>query len=48
MIFNYKILAILFVFILGLIYYSNSEKVIENLSNNTKKKNQAIIDVLIC
>jgi hypothetical protein len=40
--FNYKILAILFVFLLGLFYYSNSLKIYEKLSNNsddnTKKK----------
>jgi hypothetical protein len=38
MVFNFKILAILFIFILGLIYYSNSRKVFENLSNNTEEK----------
>jgi hypothetical protein len=38
MVFNYKILAIVFIFLLGLIYYSNSTKVFENLSNNTEQK----------
>ena len=37
MIFNYKILAILFTFLLGLIYYINSRKIMENLSNNTQE-----------
>ena len=38
MVFNYKILAILFIFLLGLIYYSNSTKIFENLSNNKEQK----------
>ena len=38
MIFNYKILAILFVFLIGLYYYSNSLKIYENLSNNSKEE----------
>ncbi len=38
MVFNYKILAILFIFLLGLIYYTNSTSVYENLSNNKEKK----------
>ena len=38
MVFNYKILAMLFIFLLGLIYYINSGKIYENLSNNTEEK----------
>ena len=37
MVYNYKILAILFVFIFGLYYYTNSYKIYENLSNNSNE-----------
>ena len=36
MIFNYKILAIVLFFILGLYYYTNSSKIYENLTNNSE------------
>ena len=37
MVLNYKILAIVFVFLFGLFYYSNSLKIYENLSNNSEE-----------
>ena len=38
MIFNYKILAIIFIFLLGLFYYSNYFKIYEGYSNNSDEK----------
>jgi len=38
MIFNYKILAIIFIFLLGLFYYSNYFKIYEAYSNNSDEK----------
>ena len=38
MVFNYKILAILFVFLYGLYYYTNSFNVYEKFSNNSDEK----------
>lgn len=40
MVYNYKILAILFVFIFGLYYYTNSYKIYENLSNKNENENE--------
>jgi len=40
MVYNYKILAILFVFIFGLYYYTNSYKIYENLSNKNENEDE--------